>query len=128
MGSELSASNFDAQVYSSYFTREPNGHLVGSSDEIERLRPKSPPPPPSVAAAATMASVAQRTRAGVLSINPVTPSLLGKPTSSGRLLQLPNTRHHALGAAEQNAMLNLLSLSAQNRISNFLLAPPGKPL
>ncbi|KAL7056412.1 hypothetical protein AAHC03_020949 [Spirometra sp. Aus1] len=44
VGSELSASNFDPQVYNGYFTREPNGHLLGTSEEIERLRPKSPPP------------------------------------------------------------------------------------
>ncbi|VDL89820.1 unnamed protein product [Schistocephalus solidus] len=44
VGSELSASNFDPQVYNGYFNREPNGHLLGTSEEIERLRPKSPPP------------------------------------------------------------------------------------
>ncbi|TPP57604.1 N6-adenosine-methyltransferase subunit METTL14 [Fasciola gigantica] len=44
VGSELSASNFDARLYASNFAKEPTGLLLGSTDEIERLRPKSPPP------------------------------------------------------------------------------------
>lgn len=44
VGSELSASNFDPRLYASNFTRDPNGLLLGSTEEIERLRPKSPPP------------------------------------------------------------------------------------
>lgn len=43
LGSELTSSNFDAEVYSSFFEKEPNGASTGCSDEIERLRPKSPP-------------------------------------------------------------------------------------
>ncbi|VDP93846.1 unnamed protein product [Echinostoma caproni] len=44
VGNELSASNFDARLYASNFAKEPNGLLLGSTEEIERLRPKSPPP------------------------------------------------------------------------------------
>lgn len=127
VGSELSASNFDAQVYTNYFNREPNGHLVGSSDEIERLRPKSPPPPPSVTA--SMGPIAQRPRTGVLLQPTVTPSLLGKPASVGggeRLIQLPNVRHRVMGAVDQNTMLNLLSFPVQNSLPHGLLVPPGK--
>ncbi|XP_042195778.1 N6-adenosine-methyltransferase non-catalytic subunit isoform X3 [Callorhinchus milii] len=36
-------SNFNAETYNSYFTG-PNVHLTGCTEEIERLRPKSPPP------------------------------------------------------------------------------------
>ncbi|CAG8699295.1 16198_t:CDS:2 [Funneliformis mosseae] len=42
VGLGLSSSNFDVTTYSSYFS-EPNGHLLGSTNEIEALRPKSPP-------------------------------------------------------------------------------------
>nr|VZI26885.1 unnamed protein product [Spirometra erinaceieuropaei] len=35
---------FGRDIYNGYFTREQNGHLLGTSEEIERLRPKSPPP------------------------------------------------------------------------------------
>jgi len=38
----LSSSNFDAATYTSYFS-EQNGYLLGSTNEIEALRPKSPP-------------------------------------------------------------------------------------
>jgi len=38
----LSSSNFDAANYTSYFS-EQNGYLLGSTNEIEALRPKSPP-------------------------------------------------------------------------------------
>ncbi|RHZ83661.1 hypothetical protein Glove_89g50 [Diversispora epigaea] len=43
IGNELSSSNFDANTYTSKFS-EPNGYLLGSTPEIENLRPKSPPP------------------------------------------------------------------------------------
>ncbi|CAH1763431.1 13988_t:CDS:2 [Entrophospora sp. SA101] len=42
IGLGLSSSNFDPQTYASYFT-EPDGYLLGSTTEIENLRPKSPP-------------------------------------------------------------------------------------
>ncbi|KAM7534642.1 hypothetical protein Aperf_G00000111860 [Anoplocephala perfoliata] len=76
VGSELSASNFDPQVYAGYFLREPNGHLVGSTEEIERLRPKSPPPSshPQQSAGASAAPQSSLRQGGG-----ATPSLLGKP-------------------------------------------------
>ncbi|CAG8850798.1 16002_t:CDS:2, partial [Racocetra persica] len=42
IGTGLSSSNFDATTYASYFN-EPSGYLLGSTAEIENLRPKSPP-------------------------------------------------------------------------------------
>ena len=39
----MTTSNFDPATYASYF-KEPNGTLTGCTDDIERLRPKSPPP------------------------------------------------------------------------------------
>ncbi|XP_013393324.1 methyltransferase-like protein 14 homolog [Lingula anatina] len=44
IGPDVSSSNFDAELYNSYFNKEPNGHLTGCSEEIDRLRPKSPTP------------------------------------------------------------------------------------
>ncbi len=44
VGPNLTSSNFDAELYKSHFNKEPNGFLSGCTDEIERLRPKSPPP------------------------------------------------------------------------------------
>ena len=44
IGPELTSTNFDADVYNGYFNKEPNGHMTGCSEEINRLRPKSPPP------------------------------------------------------------------------------------
>ncbi|XP_034628852.1 N6-adenosine-methyltransferase non-catalytic subunit isoform X1 [Trachemys scripta elegans] len=43
VGPTLTNSNFNAETYASYFTA-PNSHLTGCTEEIERLRPKSPPP------------------------------------------------------------------------------------
>ncbi|CAG8585971.1 2466_t:CDS:2 [Diversispora eburnea] len=43
IGNELSSSNFNANTYASNLS-EPNGYLLGSTPEIENLRPKSPPP------------------------------------------------------------------------------------
>ncbi|CAG8544715.1 2050_t:CDS:2 [Acaulospora colombiana] len=42
IGNGLSSSNFDANTYASYFS-EQNGYLLGSTPDIESLRPKSPP-------------------------------------------------------------------------------------
>ncbi|CAM4549395.1 unnamed protein product [Caretta caretta] len=43
VGPTLTNSNFNAETYASYFTA-PNSDLTGCTEEIERLRPKSPPP------------------------------------------------------------------------------------
>ena len=43
IGPDVTTSNFDPATYASYF-KEPNGTLTGCTDDIERLRPKSPPP------------------------------------------------------------------------------------
>ena len=44
IGPDLTSSNFDPEQYSSYFSADPEAFLTGCTDEIERLRPKSPPP------------------------------------------------------------------------------------
>jgi len=43
IGPEVTTSNFDADLFRSYFNRDP-GPTTGCTDEIEVLRPKSPPP------------------------------------------------------------------------------------
>lgn len=43
MGPTLTNSNYNAETYASYFSA-PNSYLTGCTEEIERLRPKSPPP------------------------------------------------------------------------------------
>lgn len=43
LGSEITSSNFDPYKYAEYFNTE-DGLLTGCSEEIERLRPKSPTP------------------------------------------------------------------------------------
>ncbi|CAH1794747.1 unnamed protein product [Owenia fusiformis] len=43
IGPELTSSNYEPEAYNEFF-KEPNGILTGCSEEIERLRPKSPPP------------------------------------------------------------------------------------
>ncbi|KAJ1206404.1 hypothetical protein NDU88_001809 [Pleurodeles waltl] len=43
VGPTLTNSNFNAETYASYFS-DPNSALTGCTEEIERLRPKSPPP------------------------------------------------------------------------------------
>jgi hypothetical protein len=42
LGKDLTSSNFDKETYTSYFAGA-NGHLLGTTDRIEALRPKSPP-------------------------------------------------------------------------------------
>uniref|UniRef100_A0A8C4Q511 N(6)-adenosine-methyltransferase non-catalytic subunit METTL14 n=1 Tax=Eptatretus burgeri TaxID=7764 RepID=A0A8C4Q511_EPTBU len=42
VGPSLTNSNFNADTFASFFTGEP-GHLMSCTEEIERLRPKSPP-------------------------------------------------------------------------------------
>ncbi len=44
IGSDLTSSNFEADVYNGYFNSDPEAYLTGCTEEIERLRPKSPPP------------------------------------------------------------------------------------
>lgn len=44
VGPELTSSNFDAEVYASFFSPSPEACVTGCTDEIERLRPKSPTP------------------------------------------------------------------------------------
>nr|XP_033793885.1 N6-adenosine-methyltransferase non-catalytic subunit isoform X2 [Geotrypetes seraphini] len=43
VGPTLTNSNFNPETYASYFTA-PNSQTTGCTEEIERLRPKSPPP------------------------------------------------------------------------------------
>lgn len=43
-GPELTNSNFNMDLYRSYFTRNCTDYLTGCTDRIEALRPKSPPP------------------------------------------------------------------------------------
>ncbi|XP_048581270.1 N6-adenosine-methyltransferase non-catalytic subunit [Nematostella vectensis] len=42
VGPDLSSTNFSSETYKAYFNSEPDGYLVGCSNEIESLRPKSP--------------------------------------------------------------------------------------
>lgn len=47
VGPGLTNSNFNAETYRNYFKvtdENPNGFLTGCTEEIERLRPKTPPP------------------------------------------------------------------------------------
>ncbi|XP_053559568.1 N6-adenosine-methyltransferase non-catalytic subunit [Bombina bombina] len=43
VGPTLTNSNFNSEAYATYFTA-PNSPLTGCTEEIERLRPKTPPP------------------------------------------------------------------------------------
>jgi len=42
LGKSLTASNYDKALYLKHF-EGPNGTLLGTSERIEQLRPKSPP-------------------------------------------------------------------------------------
>lgn len=42
VGPNLTSSNFSSETYKSYFSNGPDDYLVGSTSEIESLRPKSP--------------------------------------------------------------------------------------
>ena len=44
VGPDLTSSNFDPEQFGGYFNTDPDAYLTGCTDEIERLRPKSPPP------------------------------------------------------------------------------------
>lgn len=41
IGNKISSTNWNREQYLSYFAG-PNGHLLGTTDQIEALRPKSP--------------------------------------------------------------------------------------
>jgi len=43
VGPDLTSSNYSAEQYHAYFSQKPEDCLVGSTDTIEQLRPKSPP-------------------------------------------------------------------------------------
>jgi len=42
VGPNVASSNFSSDTYKAYFANGPDDYLVGSSQEIESLRPKSP--------------------------------------------------------------------------------------
>ena len=44
VGPHLTSSNFDSGRYNNFFTDAEGGSLTGCTEDIERLRPKSPPP------------------------------------------------------------------------------------
>jgi len=44
VGPDLTSTNFNPDTYAGFFSRDPNAYLTGVTDDIERLRPKSPPP------------------------------------------------------------------------------------
>jgi len=44
VGPDLTSTNFNPDTYSGFFARDPNAYLTGATEDIERLRPKSPPP------------------------------------------------------------------------------------
>ena len=44
IGPDLTRTNFNPDTYSGFFSGDPNAYLTGATEEIERLRPKSPPP------------------------------------------------------------------------------------
>ena len=43
VGPDLTSSNFNPDTYSGFFSGDPDTYLTGASEDIERLRPKSPP-------------------------------------------------------------------------------------
>jgi len=44
VGPDLTSTNFNPDTYSGFFSGDPNAYLTGATEDIERLRPKSPPP------------------------------------------------------------------------------------
>ncbi|KAJ8023053.1 N6-adenosine-methyltransferase non-catalytic subunit [Holothuria leucospilota] len=44
IGPQLTNSNYSKETHKAFFSKTPNDYLTGCTDEIERLRPKSPPP------------------------------------------------------------------------------------
>jgi len=44
VGPDLASTNFNPDTYSGFFSHDPSAYLTGATEEIERLRPKSPPP------------------------------------------------------------------------------------
>ena len=43
IGPDLTSSNFDAETFCGYFNHTPTGHIMECTEEVERMRPKSPP-------------------------------------------------------------------------------------
>ena len=43
VGPDLTSSNYSSEQYNTYFSKGPDEYLVGNTDLIEQLRPKSPP-------------------------------------------------------------------------------------
>ncbi|ELU02054.1 hypothetical protein CAPTEDRAFT_218111 [Capitella teleta] len=43
IGPDVTNTNYNAKTYNAYFNKTPDGFLTGCTEEIERLRPKSPP-------------------------------------------------------------------------------------
>ena len=64
IGPDLTTSNFDPEMYNSFFTKEP-GYTTGCTEEIERLRPKSPPPKMKGGAASSSGSRGGSMRTGL---------------------------------------------------------------
>lgn len=44
IGPDVTHTNYNSKTYNGYFNKTPEGYLSGCTEEIERLRPKSPPP------------------------------------------------------------------------------------
>ena len=42
IGPDITSNNFDSETYNNYFNK-PSGHIMTCTEEIERMRPKSPP-------------------------------------------------------------------------------------
>lgn len=135
VGPHLTSSNFDPEVYSSYFTQKVEGHLTGCTDEIERLRPKSPPPKNATQQQQQQLSsgalVAASIGTGAPGITPVTglpPPAMGM--LSGSVVQVAGmpilTRDIVAGAT---AMLrNGLVAAAQQQQLTSRLAPPPRSI
>lgn len=62
VGPELTNSNFNADLYKDYFSRNNNDYLTGCTDRIEALRPKSPPPKSNANGASSASNMMYRKR------------------------------------------------------------------
>ncbi|CAL8103643.1 unnamed protein product [Calicophoron daubneyi] len=113
VGSELSASNFDARLYASNFSKEPNGLLLGSTEEIERLRPKSPPPrhPNQASAVGVPTGLDNSSGSGVDCANQIGFVPSGAPSVPGHLGNLlhPMSIASSVGGANPSTIPSLLS-------------------
>ncbi|KAL1920626.1 uncharacterized protein VTP21DRAFT_1003 [Calcarisporiella thermophila] len=81
IGKDISISNFDSKTYSSYFLND--GHLLGSTQDIELLRPKSPTRDPNQKAGskkkANQALVRGPLHPGLIALQPPNVSGLNSP-------------------------------------------------